>query len=149
MSFKFNLFLFGMLSCLLISCDKADDSIIIVQDGYVGQVLIVFNQKSGLREEYQEDKRVYHIQQNGMLKSRFDSNDGIAKVPEFYYGEIQKENRIGFVGDASILPSDKIVAHGGVAGSYKGVKFIQYFIGNREKIFDIYETPINLENIID
>jgi len=143
MNFKFDLFQFTVVGFILVfSCDTADESIVIVPDGYVGSILIVYDQKYGLEERYQDNKRVYVVPEDGILMSKFSDNDGIARVPEFYYSGIEAKNRIDFVAEASSLPMDQVVAHGGVVGSYKEIKFIQYFIGDSLKIFDSYNNDL-------
>ena len=140
MNFRLFVLVLSVVCFILLNCTSADESIIVIPEGYVGPVLVVFGQKNGETQEYLKGKRLYRINEDGLLKSQFDSNDGWSEVPSFYYSQVLKENKIPFVGRTSRLPIDKIVAHGGVVGSYKKMKFVQYFIGNKEDIFLAYDS---------
>ncbi|QMU65411.1 MAG: hypothetical protein GKR88_14710 [Flavobacteriaceae bacterium] len=64
---------FGFISC---TYRKAEDIIRLIPEGYIGPVLVVFDQKNGEPKEYEDGKRVYRIPKSGVLKTQFGSNYG-------------------------------------------------------------------------
>lgn len=71
--------------CLVLgSCKFAEDSIWLIPEGYVGPVIIIFNQPEGAPKKYENGKRVYEIPENGILRTRFGPNNGIQKHWYFY-----------------------------------------------------------------
>ena len=55
-----NSFFFSIALCLFFfGCNSADEEIIIVPKGFKGNILIIFNQASGVPAQYESGKRVY------------------------------------------------------------------------------------------
>lgn len=126
-----------IFSFLLIGCDTNEDEIVIIPKGFTGAATVIFNQSDGEPVEYYNNKRVYNIPNNGILKTQFDVNDGWSNFPEFYYEKIRKENRLKHRLYKN-LPLDTIVAYGSTTGSMKKnsdtndqIKFVEFYIGNK------------------
>ena len=58
---------------------EAEDTIRLMPEGYQGPVLIIFNQKYGTPKEYEGDKRLYRIPENGILITQYGPNYGMQK----------------------------------------------------------------------
>lgn len=69
---------------LFINCKRTENTVTLIPDNYVGTVKIWFNQKNGIEEKYEKDKRVYEIPENGVLKTKFRPQFGY-HFPEYYY----------------------------------------------------------------
>lgn len=55
----------------------AEDEVFVLPDGFEGAVIILFNEKNGQSEEYDnKGNRVYNIPGNGVLKTRFKFQEG-------------------------------------------------------------------------
>ena len=52
-----------MLQILLfISCgNQTEDTVVLIPEGYVGPVLVIYGQTDGAEKEYENGKRVYRI----------------------------------------------------------------------------------------
>ncbi len=75
------------LYSLLLGCkESTQESLYLIPDNYKGTVMIIFNQKNGSPAQYKNDKRLYKIPANGILKTQFKENFGISKF-HFYYGK--------------------------------------------------------------
>ena len=147
MDFKKFFILICCISALCTQCQKADEAIFIIPRDYTGYILIVYNQPSGEPERYLDNKRVYTIPENGILKSQFPINDGWSFVPEFYYDEIAEINKLPFVTEANKIPEDEVAVHGGTVGSLsrdnekkERIKFVQYYVGNRQQINQAFKS---------
>ncbi len=80
------------------SCaQKAEDTIRLIPEGYEGSVLIIFNQNDGAPKEYEGDKRVYRIPENGVLRTQFEPNYGVQKHSFFYVSSEGERTGIPFV----------------------------------------------------
>ncbi len=86
-----------LISCFTNCAQKAEDSIRLIPEGYVGPVLIIFNQEDGEPVEYEGDKRMYRIPKNGILKTQFKPNFGVQNIRFFYVDAKNKREEIQFV----------------------------------------------------
>ena len=69
---------------LFINCKKPENTVTLIPENYIGTVKIWFNQKNGIEEKYEKDKRIYEIPKNGILKTKFSPQFGY-HFPEYYY----------------------------------------------------------------
>ena len=124
------------------SCNSADEAIFIVPNNFTGYILVIYDQKeTGDIIEYETGKRLYRVPSSGVVKTQFSSNDGLAKVPDFYYEKMSIENKISFELDFDKIAIDSVVAHGGAVGSANSdlagkerVYFAQYYVGTKDQI---------------
>lgn len=87
------LILMSITSC----AQEAEDTIRLIPEGYEGAVLIIFNQKDGESKEYDDDKRVYRIPKNGILRTQFKPNYGVRNHQFFYVNSNNERIEISFV----------------------------------------------------
>ncbi len=66
------------------SCTTTENTVTLIPEGYTGTIKIWFNQQDGTEENYEGEKRVYEIPENGILKTRFEPQFGY-HYPEYYY----------------------------------------------------------------
>ena len=52
------------------SCTQTENTLTLIPEGYTGTIKIWFNQKNGIEEKYEGEKRLYEIQENGILKTK-------------------------------------------------------------------------------
>ncbi|WP_025762943.1 DUF6843 domain-containing protein [Dyadobacter tibetensis] len=141
------------LSLFFFGCYSADEEIIIVPKGFKGNVLIIFNQPSGVPAQYEGGKRLYKIPPNGVLKTQLPSNDGWSKMPMFYYEEINKKNLLPYYPVLRNVKDTSVVfAYGGTVGSViKNVKtdellkFMEYHVGNKREVETSYNEVQKLD----
>jgi len=107
-----------MILLSMVGCaQKAEDTIRLIPEGYEGPVMIIYNQKDGVPKEYEENKRVYRIPDNGLLRTQFEPNYGVQNHQFFYVDSIGERTKIQFVmtnieGFASVNKgSDKVFAY--------------------------------------
>jgi|GEM_PF-1839861 len=80
------------------SCaQQSEDTIRLIPEGYLGTVMIIFNQKNGEAEEYEDGKRVYRIPETGILYTQFEPNYGIQKHEYFYLDTNGNRTEIDFL----------------------------------------------------
>jgi hypothetical protein len=115
---------------------------------FMGIVTIIFNQKNGMPEKYEGDKRLYEIPDNGILITQFKQNYGWHKFPTYYYiAADNKRIQIPYALEAYQLSLDTIKIYGHRSGmngdeatSY--VKYDMFFVSTKKEID-------SLENIAD
>ena len=76
---------------------QAENTIRLIPKDYIGPVLVIFNQQEGEAKEYEGDKRVYKIPENGVLKTQFEPNYGVQKHEYYYVDNNGKRTEIPFV----------------------------------------------------
>ena len=59
--------------------------VFIVPHNFRGIVYILFDQPEGAPTEYDWLKRVYRIPSSGLLRTRFSLQEGLMRLPEFYW----------------------------------------------------------------
>ena len=131
-----------LLIAVLLGCQsRGEDEVIIVPQGYTGYVLIIYGQKNGASPKYEDERRIYEIPSDGILKTQFSNNPGWTNLPKFYYGSISSENEIPFKIEYEEVPTDSVAAFGGSAGyasrdleGKKGVRYLQYFVGTKSQM---------------
>ncbi len=109
---------FVLLICVYNSCAQqtAEDTVRLIPEGYVGPVLIIFNQKDGEPKDYEGGKRIYRIPESGVLKTQFGPNYGVQNHQFFYVDKNGDRTEIPFVvvqepdSLAKILDKTKIFA---------------------------------------
>ena len=98
-----------LLSFFFMACNsRGVDCKYIIPKGYVGPVVIMFDDKNGEAEKYDNGMRVYQIPLNGVLKTKFTENRKPHKVL-FYYNEdgILKQIPVVMFSDSLILNKEK------------------------------------------
>lgn len=71
---------------------KPDKELFLIPDGYRGNVIVIYNQKDGIKEEYEGGRRVYRIPKTGVLFSQFKDEEGIINQ-EYYYVSVDGKRR--------------------------------------------------------
>ena len=91
-NFKFSYYVQGAIGILpililytTIKINAPSDDIFLIPDGYRGKVIIIYGQENGTPEEYENDKRVYRIPNNGLLRTRFYIKGNSVKTGEHYF----------------------------------------------------------------
>lgn len=133
-----------ILLTLILACScvkKGEDAIYILPKDYTGVVIILYSQKNGVKKKYEENKRVYQIPVNGILKTQFDVDYGRTELPKFYYTKIDEKKQIPLVLDWKDYSSDKInVTLMSTGKSYQNVdgtspiEFSTFFVGTKSQI---------------
>jgi hypothetical protein len=131
-----------LILCILLifSCTKkGEDAIYILPEDYTGAVIILYNQQNGAEKEYDNNKRVYKIPENGILKTQFDVDYGRTLLPEFYYSN--DKGQIPLVLESKDYKEDKInISMMSTGKSYKSVdgtspvEFSTFFVGTKSQI---------------
>ncbi len=73
-----------IISVCTTSCNFGEDETYILPDNYTGPVIILFNQSTGKPEKYNSGKRIYEISNNGILKTRFNFQEGFRDIDYKY-----------------------------------------------------------------
>lgn len=93
-----NIAYYLLLLLIITGCaQEAEDTIRLIPEGYQGTVLIIFNQEDGTQKEYEGNKRVYRIPENGVLNTQFKPNYGMQKYEFFYVNDKGERTEIPFV----------------------------------------------------
>lgn len=136
----------------LFGCNNGEKEIIVIPKNFKGIILIIFNQKSGTAISYHEGSRIYKITQNGILKSQFSGNYGWRKPPEFYYGEINEDNKLPSYLEEKKMPTNKVTALMGSNGNAnkdlagkETVEFTFFYVGTKSEIEQYKEQADKLD----
>jgi hypothetical protein len=80
------------------SCiNTAEKEIILIPDGYIGRIDILFNLEGGNSPKFEKGFRVYEIPENGILKTQFKTNNGVFSEDArqiFYVDKTGKRRRL-------------------------------------------------------
>lgn len=63
-----------------VSCSLGEDETYIIPTSYTGPVIVLFNQSTGKPEKYNNGKRIYEIDKNGILKTQFKFQEGFRDI---------------------------------------------------------------------
>jgi hypothetical protein len=63
-----------------VSCSLGEDETYIIPTNYTGPVIVLFNQSTGKPEKYNNGKRIYEIDKNGILKTQFVFQEGFRDI---------------------------------------------------------------------
>lgn len=70
----------------LVGCRReAAQSLYLLPNHFVGNVLLVFDQPAGAPPEYRGSARLYRIPANGVLRTQFKPNYGMHQPDHYYY----------------------------------------------------------------
>jgi hypothetical protein len=129
-----------ILSLMLLGCDSGDKEIIVVPKNYRGYVVIIYNQKNDV-SKYENNKRVYEIPSNGILKTLFKGNYGLREFTEYYFEKIDPENKFPSYVEFKKIPPDTVVglmgANGNANKDYEAKQTVEYslfYVGTRGDI---------------
>jgi hypothetical protein len=140
--------------------EKREDSITLIPKGYVGPVVIIFNQTDGKPIKYEKNKRIYEIPDNGILKTQFTKNIGYQKNEFYYVSNEGKRTNIEY-----ILTQKNTIASKGIennkiyvfaeeysgggegfspqSGKYKIYPSISFYIGNLNNVENSFKEKYN------
>ncbi|WBA44391.1 DUF6843 domain-containing protein [Hymenobacter canadensis] len=126
----------ALISVFVTACKNHEGDVIIVPNKYTGYIIIIHGQSSPKSQEYTGRRIIYRIPKSGILQTRFSVNEDWVKFPNFYYGDINTENKIYFESNPSKIPDSIHVASGGsiytTGGNTKNkLTYTVYYIGNR------------------
>ena len=110
--------------------------------GFIGEVIIFFDQEIGKIKEYDKDYRIYKIDNDGILVTQFEFNEGsvndIIKDNLFFYNDSSKVMRpltALYNGiDTPLLDSNDIVVFQTKTGVYGGASFQAYYIDTLKNV---------------
>jgi hypothetical protein len=87
--------LFCTVSCI----NRAEPEMHVLPKGFQGYVIIVFNDPNGQDEKYEDGFRVYEIPSNGILRTKFEFQDGwIANGKlKYYYNSSGVKEEINYI----------------------------------------------------
>jgi asparagine N-glycosylation enzyme membrane subunit Stt3 len=140
-------------SILIFGCSIKEEVTFILPEGYVGYVIIIYDQKDGEKVKYDGSTRVYEIPSSGILKTQFSADYGWSDFPKFYYNNNDSEEIVYFY-DFDQIPSGKIVSYGNTTGTankdLKGdftVNFSKHYIGTKEQIESAIEKTKSFDYV--
>lgn len=67
----------------------------LIPEGYVGTVLVIFNQPDGEKPEYEDGRRIYRIPQTGVLFTQLKDEQGIINQEYFYISPNGQRRKLG------------------------------------------------------
>ncbi len=82
------LYLWYMIAGFGHGCNRKEAEKHIMPDGYVGRVLIVFDDEQGVERTFKNDFRLYQIPASGLLRTQFEQSPGTISADnelKFYY----------------------------------------------------------------
>ena len=133
---------------VFLQINKSSEDVFIIENEFKGTIVVVYGQKKGKEKEFENNKRIYRIPKNGVLKTQFELKGNSASFGEYYY-EINQNERMRieqFPFDKPFQNSTKTYVHSwqlGNAQKGKGNEFTyqQVTIGNKSDNFekDIFE----------
>lgn len=127
--------------------------IVLIPDGYEGGVIVAFDRSDGKPEEWEGNKRLYRIPEDGLLETKFSPPNKLQEVAQFYYFD-SRGNRSKLVPDymdsgKQVPDTVKCVLNASFSWSWseakengREVKYhaptISYLIGKRGNYDSIY-----------
>ena len=117
----------GILILTLWSCsDNKTSETYLIPDGYQGKIIVVYDQDKGKDEEFEAHRRLYRIDSNGILLTKFKFKSG-SLDEEYYYQKKNGERKIIKL-DSTIfwVDSTKKIAY---ANTFSDTILVRYFGG--------------------
>jgi hypothetical protein len=91
---------------------RRESALFLLPPGFVGNVIVVYDQPRGQPPEYRADRRVYRIPPGGVLFTQCGSNNGLGPPDEYRYTDAQgyprQALRYRWQALATDLPSDTV-----------------------------------------
>jgi hypothetical protein len=144
-----------IISSFLFKCkylQKTENEVFVLHKNYIGLVIVVFNQKKGVKSYKKNNYRIYKIPKNGILFSQSTENTGISDFPKFYDGNIGSKTKIKFCQNAKLIPTNERVVFGGITGvankDLEGKEvfdYVLYYVGNNSQIDSLYNISENID----
>ena len=137
---------------------RGEDEIHLLPEGYTGSVFIIFNQPDGQEKGYEDGKRVYIIPPDGILKTQFSPNEGLARVNYYYVNGKRKELEYKF-GKEMYEVTDSIKVY--VTAESRGVAtgdidrkkytFMSYIVSSLGQVDSIYAnvSDVHVPNLLE
>lgn len=139
------------LLCILGCTPKGEDNIYLLENGYTGKVIILYDQKMGDEKEYEGNKRLYRIPASGVLKTQFFINRGYRLLPEVYYDNNGERVTIPVVIDLTEEDENRVVATLATTGKLYdaygkiGLEYSIFYVGTIEQIRKSSEEVAKLD----
>ena len=74
---------------------KPEKERFLIPEGFKGQVFVIFNQKDGRKEKYEDGRRVYCIPNTGVLFTQFKDEEGQIDQEYFYISKNGNRKKLG------------------------------------------------------
>lgn len=108
----------------LVACRFGQNSIHLIPEGYIGPIIIIFDQPNGLKKRYEKGWRVYEIPNNGILKTQFGPTYGIQQHFYYYVDDSGKRKPLTYLDKWTEL------------GSFKGIYVFEQTTGTKSEIIN-------------
>jgi len=149
-------FLLCIVVVLQCSCQNRESEIFILPEDYIGYAIVVFNQKDGEKPKYFEGKRVYEIPSNGILKTQFEADYGMAEKFESFTKSVSEKNRIKSgvfnEGLSESMVSVCCYSNGkAYSRNNESISYLKVFIGTKSEVKEITTKfeKLDLANLVD
>jgi hypothetical protein len=74
---------------------RPEKELYLIPEGYVGRVIVIFNQTDGEKPEYENDRRVYRIPETGVLFTQLKDEQGIINQEYYYVSPNGQRQKLG------------------------------------------------------
>ena len=101
-----------------------------IPEGYVGRIFVFHNHLSGSETEYENDSRIYRIENDGVLKTKFNENKGMIPIEnlEFLYIDNSGNRQSIPLNWGAEFDSSKVCVFGRTFGDFGGVVYQEFVI---------------------
>jgi hypothetical protein len=86
------MYIFSFASSYLTRPEK---ELYLIPEGYIGNVIVIFNQPDGEKTDYEDDRRVYKIPKTGVLFTQFKDEEGIINQEYYYVSPNGQRRKLG------------------------------------------------------
>ncbi len=80
-----------MAFCAFIYINEPSDDVFIIPNNYRGYIKVIYGQEDGVAKEFEDDKRIYRIPGDGVLRTQFRIKGNSLSLGTYYYENNQKE----------------------------------------------------------
>lgn len=133
---------------ILSACRFGENCIHLIPDGYIGPVIIIFDQPDGQTKRYENGWRVYEIPDNGILKTQFGPTYGIQQHLYYYVDGSAKRKPLTYLDKWTELDSFKgiyvfeqttgsknqIINTETMSRTGSAAHFVEYFVGEPNEL---------------
>jgi hypothetical protein len=119
--------------------NQAEPETHLIPKGYKGYVIIIFDEKNGVPEKYENGSRVYEIPSDGVLRTQFKKQKGwIApgKVNYYYYDNNERQ-KIEYLQSTQGVKDDSKMY---VFSEEISKKTVRYLVGKLSEGDDYYKA---------
>lgn len=135
-----------MLLTSLTSCiNREEPEKHLIPKGFTGPVIIIYDQKDGKPEKYEDDFRIYEIPADGVLRTQFKHPKGFIAPGKllYYYVDVDGRRQLTYLEKTAGANDDGKPKVFGVESSLSTIRYLVGYLSEGDKYFNLLRRKID------